>query len=339
MLSIDYECETNKEMFHSRLGDSAVLPVVVMLAVILFLLGLEISVAENIHLNSSTTSTTESPGPPLDEESTPTLSRETVLVSEVEKISTAATESISLSTASVTETITWEPIKEYNFPIWDKTGKLCLLAKFHATFTIFYRSRLGKQKVVVKLPKKNIVKGICASNSQNPILQIFWPQFSFSLIFSKLPHQNEDEAEYWGVKSMELAYDSSGPLFDEAVNAGNKSAKFLDDKIWLQIPINKSYYCTSPEDLFLYNNKKEKKVIVSLKNVEIQPYGIVNGQFSEAYQCNQISVESEPEIINRDETVPIAVGSTFAVLTLIGVSGYAIYRTITARRVDYSTME
>lgn len=40
----------------------------------------------------------------------------------------------------------------------------------------------------------------------------------------------------------------------------------------------------------------------------------------------------------QDETVPIAVGSTLAVAAVAVVVGYALYRSVFVRRVDYNTM-
>ncbi|XP_023218959.1 lysosome-associated membrane glycoprotein 5-like [Centruroides sculpturatus] len=309
-----------------------------MATVVFLLVGLEITGAGNSHLTDFPLNLTESNSPPTVPTTIAVTGRETIPVTTTPETTRPETETTTLAVSS-TEAVTWEPMREYRFPMWDKTGRLCLLAEFRATFTIFYKNRLGDQKVVVHLPKNPHVKGICASNSQNPILQMFWSEFSYSLIFSKLPHRDKEDGEFWGVKSMELTYDSAGPLFGDASDAGKKSATFLEDDIWLKVPLNKSYYCKSPEPLYLYDSKKEKTVMVVLDDVQIQPYGIVNGQFSEAHQCSEATVESRSQIVNRDETVPMAVGSTFAILTLIGVSGYAAYRTMTARRVDYSTME
>jgi len=41
----------------------------------------------------------------------------------------------------------------------------------------------------------------------------------------------------------------------------------------------------------------------------------------------------------RDETAPIAVGSTLAVVVLLTVTGYGVYRYVRIKKVQYDTME
>jgi hypothetical protein len=41
----------------------------------------------------------------------------------------------------------------------------------------------------------------------------------------------------------------------------------------------------------------------------------------------------------RDETAPIAVGSTLAVAVLVTVTGYGVYRYVKIKKVQYDTME
>lgn len=41
----------------------------------------------------------------------------------------------------------------------------------------------------------------------------------------------------------------------------------------------------------------------------------------------------------RSETAPIAVGSTFAIVVLVTVTGYGVYRYFKIKKVEYGTME
>ena len=41
----------------------------------------------------------------------------------------------------------------------------------------------------------------------------------------------------------------------------------------------------------------------------------------------------------RSDTVPIAVGSCLAVITVLVIAGYAAYRSLTVKKLDYATMD
>jgi hypothetical protein len=65
------------------------------------------------------------------------------------------------------------------------------------------------------------------------------------------------------------------------------------------------------------------------------------------YCPGNISLFSVPEyecspgggLAFRDETAPIAVGSTLAVVVLLTVTGYGVYRYVKIKKVQYDTME
>jgi hypothetical protein len=57
------------------------------------------------------------------------------------------------------------------------------------------------------------------------------------------------------------------------------------------------------------------------------------------YLCIPPAFVCSEEAGRRDETVPIAVGSTLAVVVLLTVSGYAGYRYFKVKKIEYDTME
>lgn len=57
-----------------------------------------------------------------------------------------------------------------------------------------------------------------------------------------------------------------------------------------------------------------------------------------AHRCSQVRMAGVQDPFPQDETVPIAVGSTLAVAAVAVVVGYALYRSVFVRRVDYNTM-
>ncbi|XP_013780891.1 lysosome-associated membrane glycoprotein 5-like [Limulus polyphemus] len=232
-----------------------------------------------------------------------------------------------------------QPAPEFAFPVWDSDGNLCLLGKFSATFAITYTSQGGDQTISVKLPEQPTTKGRCGTSDQDPVLELSWPGFRFSMIFTKTLPTEKDGIPSWSVISLELLYNTAGPLFPGATNGGKKTARSADNTTLFETPFGKSYFCPSPEVIPLYDSKRNKVTIVRLHDVQLQPYDVKNGVFSAVQRCSQVKIGGMVEPFSQDETVPIAVGSTLAVMAILVVLGYAIYRSVMVRRVDYTTME
>lgn len=67
--------------------------------------------------------------------------------------------------------------------------------------------------------------------------------------------------------------------------------------------------------------------------MKLQPFKFKNNEFATEYSCESMQARA------RDETAPIAVGSTLAVAVLLTISGYAGYRYFKVKKVKYDTME
>lgn len=69
-----------------------------------------------------------------------------------------------------------------------------------------------------------------------------------------------------------------------------------------------------------------------LRDLQVQPFMYKGDDFGPAFSCSlQKSF--------RDETAPIAVGSTLAIAVLLTVAGYGVWRYFRIEKVKYSTME
>lgn len=252
----------------------------------------------------------------------------------------AETTTFTIPTKFTTESVKIIPITteepkevapENAYAIWSSKGKICLLAKLHAMFTITYSSNGGEQEIIVDLPPTATVKGKCESTTNTPLLQLTWDKFAFAITFSKL---TEDDT--WFVDSMELSYDTSMHLFDGATHAGKKMARSKELNLF-ETPIDKSYFCPSPEVITLFRVDK-KVVTIRLKDVHIQPYAVQKGRFSTSHRCNQVVIGGPDEPFVQDETIPLAVGCTLAIITLMILVGFSVHRAYTAAKVDYNTM-
>ncbi|XP_054712967.1 lysosome-associated membrane glycoprotein 5-like [Uloborus diversus] len=225
---------------------------------------------------------------------------------------------------------------EFTFAVWDRNGKICILAKFTATFVITYDSIGGEQTITVNMPEDAEARGRCGTFDKGPFLELSWPGFRLVMTFTEV--NPKEKIENWELISMELLYNTASALFDGASNVGKKTAHSLEDDLF-STPYGKSYFCPSPDVIAMYNSKREKVVLARMKDVRLQVYDVQNAKFSQIQRCSLVRIGGIPEPFGQDETVPIAVGSTLAVVSVLVVIGYALWRNLSTRKTDYDTME
>ncbi|KAI4472508.1 hypothetical protein M0802_016752 [Mischocyttarus mexicanus] len=97
-------------------------------------------------------------------------------------------------------------------------------------------------------------------------------------------------------------------------------------------PVGKSYACDNETEIHLTDGKNTANVI--LRNMKLQPFKFKNNEFAAEFSCASLSARA-----NRDETAPVAVGSTLAAAVLLTITGYAVYRYFKVKKVKYDTME
>ena len=76
----------------------------------------------------------------------------------------------------------------YSFAAWDNWGKICLLLKLDAMFTISYETGYGKQQLINILPLDSEMRGRCANVlDPNSVMDITWKGgFMFRFVFEKV---------------------------------------------------------------------------------------------------------------------------------------------------------
>ena len=67
--------------------------------------------------------------------------------------------------------------------------------------------------------------------------------------------------------------------------------------------------------------------------MKLQPFKFKNNDFAVEFSCTSLSARV------RDETAPVAVGSTLAAAVLLTITGYAGWRYFKVKKVEYNTME
>ncbi|XP_064484141.1 lysosome-associated membrane glycoprotein 1-like [Ornithodoros turicata] len=229
------------------------------------------------------------------------------------------------------------PIPEFSFGVWNPVdGTVCILAKFQAFFTISYNSRGGHQTVTIKMPETAKSKGVCATETTEPILELTWPIFRFTMLFARTPGDKNDKGS-WSVHSLTLQFNTNSQFFPGAINTGVRTARSGDNMTLFETPMGESYFCPTPKLVTLTESRGARHVAVQFKDLRIQAYEFL-GTYGPAHRCSQVRMAGVQDPFPQDETVPIAVGSTLAVMAVAVVVGYAIYRSVLIRRVDYNTM-
>lgn len=100
-------------------------------------------------------------------------------------------------------------------------------------------------------------------------------------------------------------------------------------------PTGKSFIC--PEYVIDLNPEPDNQLPQAiqgklfLRSLQLQPFMFKGEDFGPEFDCNK-------EVSFRDETAPIAVGSTLAIAVLATVTGYGVFRYFKVKKVQYNTM-
>ncbi|XP_015782246.1 lysosome-associated membrane glycoprotein 5 [Tetranychus urticae] len=224
----------------------------------------------------------------------------------------------------------------------DEHGKICILAKFEAIFTITYEATSGSQQLIAKIPRDTETRAHCVSLlDTNPYLDISWRGgFTFRMVFSK--HESTNS---WGVKGMNLVYNTKDSAFTESVDGRELIVRSDQDSLnQFETLLGKSYYCPSPSIINMYNPAGERIVILRLSNVQLQAYEIKTGKFSPMSRCGLVGFGSgviAPFYLvsyHEDDSASMIVAVITILVSVLTVAGYAVYRAWFIKKVDYDTM-
>lgn len=209
-------------------------------------------------------------------------------------------------------------------------GRACILLQVDAVVDIPYRTKIGQEEVAsVYIPPDAEVTGDC--NDENTVkMSLRWKTFILSWSFAKTPGR-----ERWYVDKIELTFNTSDRHF-EHIDQPNKTIRLSTDKkhtaLLFPTPVGKSYSCSQETVIPLTYGKMTAKLL--LRAMKLQPFKFKTNDFAAEYNCDTLNAR-----VSKDETAPIAVGSTLAAAVLLTVTGYAGYRYFVVKKVKYDTME
>ena len=221
----------------------------------------------------------------------------------------------------------------------DDTGKICIMAKFDASFTISYETRYGQQQMIDRLVSDPIVDGTCESFlDPTPTMDIKWRGgFIFRLIFTKDIFENT-----WKIETMILQYNTADSLFRDSINGGQVLAKSKPKNLALaafETSLDKSYFCPTTPTLNLYNQDGDPIVLVRLFKVQIQAFKVKRGKFSPIQHCGQVGFGSGVNNpFQADDGVIVITFSIYVFMSIATVLAYAGYRTWFVKKYEYGTM-
>ncbi|KZC10907.1 Lysosome-associated membrane glycoprotein 5 [Dufourea novaeangliae] len=209
-------------------------------------------------------------------------------------------------------------------------GQACILLQVDALITVKYRTKLGEdQEASIYVPNDATVTGNC--NNENTVTMFLkWDAFLLSWSFAKTPG-----GERWYVEKIELTYNSSDRHFEHIDQPGKTrrlSSSQKHSSMLFPTPVGKSYSCSDETKIPLTDGTNYANVF--LRDLKLQPFKFKNNEFAAEFSCTALSARGF-----RDETAPVAVGSTLAAAVLLTITGYAAYRYFKVEKVKYDTME
>lgn len=223
---------------------------------------------------------------------------------------------------------------EHSLAVWNTDGTICILARFQATFEIPYATATGRQYASIKMPPNRdlATRGVCPTESREPLFEVQWPLFKFIMHFAR-KHQPSS----WYVNKLEVQYNTNSPFFPEAINPGRRYASATQNITLFMTPMGQSYGCPLYPPLALTHANSSSKIMVKLKDIRLQAYQLT-GNYGPLSRCQQVAMAHTLDPYNYDRTVPVAVGSTLAGVSLATIIGYAVYRSMFATKVDYGNI-
>ncbi|OQR79794.1 hypothetical protein BIW11_00108 [Tropilaelaps mercedesae] len=224
---------------------------------------------------------------------------------------------------------------EHSLAVWDSDGTICILARLQAFFTIPYATATGQQYASIKMPPNRELgtRGVCPTDARDPLFEVQWPLFKFIMHFARSRQRSS-----WFVNKLEVQYNTNSPLFPGALNAGRRYASTTQNITLFMTPMGQSYGCPLHPPLALAVVNSTARIMVKLKDIRLQAYQLT-GNYGPLSRCQQVAMAHTLDPYNYDRTVPVAVGSTLAGVSIATVVGYALYRSVFARKVDYGAMQ
>ncbi|CAG9855760.1 unnamed protein product [Phyllotreta striolata] len=211
-----------------------------------------------------------------------------------------------------------------------RMGATCILLKTDAVVEVNYTLHDLEEQVSAFIPEKALIEGECKEEDK-ATMRISWTGYSLIINFAKTPG-----GERWYISLIRLSASPDLPGFHGVSIPRKSSIELYHRNMLIPTPVGKSYSCNEVE-VPLETDEDDNpppglKGTLLLRLLQVQPFMYKSEDFEPAHECKR-------QRAFRDETAPIAVGSTLAVAVLVTISGYGVYRYFKVKNVQYNTME
>ncbi|XP_028027581.1 lysosome-associated membrane glycoprotein 1 [Bombyx mandarina] len=233
-----------------------------------------------------------------------------------------------------TESVTERSLVTATYRLQGGGGETCILLTVDALLDISYVTKLNERADANTFVPNNANVGGACKDGDAETLVLSFKDFTLEWFFAKTPG-----GERWYAESMKLSYNSSSRILEHAANQGRRVTLTTDSReLLFPTPVGKSYFC--PDETVIELTEEDPsnptlahKAKLYLRQMRLQPFMFKrSGEFGPAWHCAGAARA-------RSEAAPVAVGAALAVATAGTLLGYAIWRYLKVKKVQYDTME
>lgn len=232
-----------------------------------------------------------------------------------------------------TEAPTERSLNTATYRLIGNNGETCILFTVDALIDISYMTKLNERADAnTFVPNNAKVDGVC-KYGDSETLSLSFKEFTLEMSFSKTPG-----GERWFSDNIRLTYNTSARILEHAANPGRRvTLQSPSGSLMFPTPVGKSFYC--PEETVIDLNENDVPTIdgsrakLYLRQMKLQAFMYKKGgEFGPPWHCSDSAR-------GRSEAAPVAVGAALAIATAGTLVGYAIWRYLKVKKVQYDTME
>ncbi|CAH1229762.1 LAMP1 [Branchiostoma lanceolatum] len=191
------------------------------------------------------------------------------------------------------------------FSLNNSKGQVCLLAKMGVLFRVSYRAGNGKNRnATYVLPANSSVGGSC-EDDQATLSLMFTNAFNLSLSFYS-------DGKRFILNSLVVGYQRNARFFPGAQDPNTSDIQVENDLSLFDTEVGKSYRCSSQRNFTVGHS-----VVLEIIEMQVQPFGVEDGQFSDAVKCPQDLLTTIYPLLNATTTLPTKVTNTLAPATTV----------------------
>ncbi|XP_048488199.1 uncharacterized protein LOC105385071 isoform X2 [Plutella xylostella] len=231
-----------------------------------------------------------------------------------------------------TEPATERALSTATYRLQGPGGETCILLTVDALIDISYVTKLNERADAnTFVPNSAKVDGTCRDGDAETFALSF-KEFTLEWTFEKTPG-----GERWYCDNLRLTYNSSARILEHAAKQGRRVTLAAQSTLLFPTPVGKSFFC--PEETVIdliegdATNTAGHRAKLYLRQMRLQAFMFKrDGEFGPPWHCSDSARA-------RSETAPVAVGAALALATAGTLLGYAVWRYVKVKKVQYDTME